>query len=107
MRIVFTFFQCSHNIIRKKPARAEEILTGMAAGGYIHRPQQEELLRGAAAAGLSAEDQAGLAAGSVHRSIAWSSWVWGGFWWANPPRTLRACSPSVPGLGVSHRTPTA
>ena len=41
------------------------------------------------------------------RSIAWSSWVWRGFWWANPPRTLRACSPSVPGLGVSHRTPTA
>ena len=46
------------------PARIEEILFGMAAGGYIHRPQQEELLRGAAAAGLSAEDQAGLAAGS-------------------------------------------
>ena len=33
-------------------------------GGYIHRPEQEELLRGAAAAGLSAEDQANLAAGS-------------------------------------------
>ena len=46
------------------PARVEEILLGMAAGGYIHRPQQEELLRGAAAAGLSAEDQANLAAGS-------------------------------------------
>ena len=43
------------------PARVEEILLGMAAGGYIHRPQQEELLRGAAAAGLSAEDQAKLA----------------------------------------------
>ena len=44
---------------------------------------------------------------NLPRSIAWSSWVWRGFWWANPPRTLRACSPSVPGLGVSHRTPTA
>ena len=27
------------------PARVEEILIGMAAGGYIHRPEQEELLR--------------------------------------------------------------
>ena len=40
------------------PARVEAILLGMAAGGYIHRREQEELLRGAAAAGLSAEDQA-------------------------------------------------
>ena len=46
------------------PARVDEILLGMAAGGYIHRREQEELLRGAAAAGLSAEDQANLAAGS-------------------------------------------
>ena len=38
--------QCQHTFITK------------------NRPQQEELLRGAAAAGLSAEDQAGLAAGS-------------------------------------------
>ena len=37
---------------------------GMAAGGYIHRREQEELLRGAAAVGLSVEDQANLAAGS-------------------------------------------
>ena len=46
------------------PARVEAILLGMAAGGYIHRREQEELLRGAAAVGLSAEDQANLAAGS-------------------------------------------
>ena len=46
------------------PARVEAILLGMAAGGYIHRREQEELLRGAAAAGLSAEDQANLATGS-------------------------------------------
>ena len=46
------------------PARVEAILLGMAAGGYIHRREQEELLRGAAAAGLSVEDQANLAAGS-------------------------------------------
>ena len=45
-------------------ARVEAILLGMAAGGYIHRREQEELLRGAAAAGLSAEGQANLAAGS-------------------------------------------
>ena len=44
--------------------KKSEVLLGMAAGGYVHRPEQEELLRGAAAAGLSAEDQANLAAGS-------------------------------------------
>ena len=56
------------------PARVEEILLGMAAGGYIHRPQQEELLRGAAAAGLSAEDQANLAAGSdAGVATAWAA----------------------------------
>ena len=47
-----------------EPDRVDEILFGMAAGGYVHRREQEELLRGAAAAGLSAEDQANLAAGS-------------------------------------------
>ena len=46
------------------PARVDEILLTMAAGGYLDRREQEELLRGAAAAGPSAEDQAHLAAGS-------------------------------------------
>ena len=46
------------------PARVDEILLTMAAGGYLDRREQEELLRGASAAGLSAEDQANLAAGS-------------------------------------------
>ena len=50
------------------PARVDEILLGMAAGGYIHRPEQEELSCFVASwcrrGGLSAEDQANLAAGS-------------------------------------------
>ena len=40
------------------PARhVDTILDGMSSRGYINRGDQEELLRGAAAAGLSAEHQ--------------------------------------------------
>ena len=45
-------------------ARVDAILNGMSAGGYINRGDQEELLRGAAAHGLSAEHQANFIAGS-------------------------------------------
>ena len=46
--------------------RVDAILNGMSGGGYmyINRGDQEELLRGAAAAGLSAEHQANFIAGS-------------------------------------------
>ena len=44
--------------------RVDAILNGMSGGGYINREDQEELLRGAAAAGLSAEHQANFIAGS-------------------------------------------
>jgi hypothetical protein len=44
--------------------RVDAILNGMSGGGYINRGDQEELLRGAAAAGLSADHQANFIAGS-------------------------------------------
>ena len=44
--------------------RVDTILDGMSSRGYINRGDQEELLRGAAAAGLSAEHQANFIAGS-------------------------------------------
>eukprot|EP01045_Picozoa_sp_COSAG04_P006803 COSAG04_NODE_342_length_16268_cov_11.873214_2_plen_120_part_00 len=69
------------------PARVEEILLGMAAGGYIHRPEQEELLRGAAAAGLSAEDQANLAAGSDSVAVQQGNYPQGPLGNINPTPT--------------------
>ena len=68
----------AHAVATVPARRVDAILNGMSGGGYINRGDQEELLRGAAAAGLSAEHQANFTAGSdtVGEQHCVSSPVW-------------------------------